>query len=138
MSNYIIEVLGLLLGSGFVGYLFFYQARKRKENAAASTLEIQNINMVLDQKSGYIEDLKSEQVELKKEKEQLKEELKEARSNEAKERDKVVLLYKQLSSSNVKNVKVTEQLAIARFQKCEELNCIKRKPPREVAELESL
>lgn len=136
MTNNVFEIFGLLMGSGFVGYLFFYRAKKRKENATASALELQNINMVLEQKSGYIEDLKNEQIELKKEKEQLKDELKEARSFEAKERDKVVLLYKQLSNSNVKNVKVSEQLAIARFQKCEEATCVNRRPPKDLMEIE--
>lgn len=130
------EILNLIIGSGIIGYLFFYTSRKRKERADADSFEIRNTKAVLEQKNSYIEDLKNEQLDLKREKEVLKEELKEARSNEARERDKVVNLYKQLSAVNVKNVKMTEQIAIARFHRCEEFNCGKRRPPREPADTE--
>ncbi len=131
------EILGLVLNSGILGYLFFYDSRKRKESAEARGLELKNIDKILLQKDGYIEDLKLEYSELKKEFSELKIQLNDSLANEAKERDKVVTLYKQLSNVNIKNVKLTEQIAIAKFQKCLITNCEKRIPAHEFSENEN-
>lgn len=92
-------VVDVLMGSGLMGILLFYESKKRKERAAARNSELENINLVIEQKNSYIADLKSEQADLKKEKEELRTELRDAHTAENRERNKVVMLYKQISFS---------------------------------------
>ncbi len=119
-------IIDILMGSGLLGLLLFYESRKRRERATARSSELENINLVIQQKNSYIDDLKAEQIDLKKEKEELRAELKEARSQEAKERNRVATLYKQLSSVNIDKVKMKEDIAILKFYRCEKEKCSDR------------
>lgn len=123
-------IVDVLLGSGLLGVLLFYESKKRKERAAARNSELENINLVIEQKNSYIDDLKNEQVDLKKEKEELRAELRESHQTESRERNKVVMLYKQLSSVNVEKVKMKEQIDILQFHRCEVHECGSRRPPK--------
>lgn len=125
-------VVDVLMGSGLMGILLFYESKKRKERAAARNSELENINLVIEQKNSYIADLKSEQADLKKEKEELRTELRDAHTAENRERNKVVMLYKQLSTVNVEKVKMREQIDILQFQRCDVTDCAQRKPPRAI------
>ncbi len=122
-------IVDILMGSGLLGILLFYESRKRKERATARSLELENINIVIQQKDSYINDLKSEQVDLKKEKEELRAELRDARAAESKERNRVATLYKQLSTLNVEKVKMKEENAILNFYRCDTADCTDRVPP---------
>lgn len=123
-------VVDVIVGSGLLGILLFYESKKRKERAAARNSELENINLVIEQKNSYISDLKSEQSDLKKEKEELRAELREAHLAESRERNKVVMLYKQLSTVNVEKVKMKEKIDILLFQRCDMHDCPSRKPPK--------
>lgn len=123
-------VMDVIVGSGLLGILLFYESKKRKERAAARNSELENINLVIEQKNSYIADLKSEQADLKKEKEELRAELREAHLAESRERNKVVMLYKQLSTVNVEKVKMKEKIDILLFQRCDMHDCVIRKPPK--------
>lgn len=123
-------MIDVLMGSGLLGILLFYESKKRKERAAARNSELENINLVIEQKNSYILDLKNEQIDLKKEKDELRSELRDAHVAESRERNKVVMLYKQLSSVNVEKVKMKEQIDILQFQRCDVHECSARKPPK--------
>lgn len=127
-------VVDIVVGSGLLGMLLFYESKKRKERASAKSSELENINLVLKQKDSYILDLKTEQLDLKKEKEELRVELKEARNYENKERNKVVNLYRQLSAISVEKVKMREQIDIISFLRCDTPDCYLRKPPHAITE----
>ncbi len=121
-------VIDIILGSGVLGLLLFYQSRKRQERATARSSELGNVNMVIEQKNSYIEDLKNEQLDLKREKEELRAELRDARNAESKERNRVASLYKQLSSLNIDKVKMREDVAILKLHQCTKESCIDREP----------
>lgn len=125
-------ILNFAASIGLVGSLFFYKSKRIEARANAFAAELNNIDKIIAQKDGYIEDLKNQQQELKREKEALREESASARSSEAKERDKVVNLYKKLSEVNISNVKKDEQIALLRYHRCEMVHCDRRKPPRSV------
>ena len=123
-------ILNFIASIGLVSSLFFYKSKRIEARANAFAAELSNVDKILVQKESYIEDLKSQQQELKREKEALREECASARGSEAKERDKVVSLYKKLSEANIANVKKDEQIALLRYHRCEVVHCDKRKPPR--------
>ncbi len=127
----LIQILApYIFGGGALGVLLFFDSRRRKERAEARTAELLNVDTILKQKDGYIADLKTELEEAKVEKKELREEASLARENEAKERDKVTGLYKQISEKNVEEIRLREEVVKLQYYRCEVPDCKRRTPPR--------
>lgn len=124
-------ILNLVLTSGLIGTLVFYNSKRRKASAEAGGAELSNSDKLIAQYVGYIKVLTDEQIDLKQEVRQAREEAREARTSEAKERDKITGVYKDLSDARVGEQKALGALALAEYDRCIVPICPERTPKRD-------
>lgn len=122
------NAVSILLGLG--GAVIFYRSRRRKESAEATNAEVQAQGLLLTQYETFIDTLNCENRNLKSEIAELRTETREARSQEAKERERVVVAYKERSDALVDLEIIRGKYSLAEWNKCDQLNCTKRRPPR--------
>lgn len=122
------NAVSILLGLG--GAVIFYRSRRRKESAEATGAELQSQGTLVSQYETFINTLTEENKDLKTELSEARAEAKEARSQEAKERERVVAAYKERSDALVDLEILRGKYSLAEWNKCDQLNCTKRRPPR--------
>ncbi|MEG1649826.1 MAG: hypothetical protein RR277_08055 [Rikenellaceae bacterium] len=122
------NAVSILIGLG--GAILFYRSRRRKESAEATGAEAQAQGLLLAQYETFIDTLNGENKSLKLEIADLRTEARGARSQEAKERERVVAAYKERSDALVDLEILRGKFTLAEWNKCDQLNCNKRKPPR--------
>lgn len=123
-------LIAAVFGAGWGSTLLFFRQKRRKERASADGAELDTRGKLIEQYEHLLKAKNLEEADLKQELKEAREEARIARSNEAKERDKVVGLFKELSDAKVKIEKLMGELAIVEYNKCEVIRCGKRKPPR--------
>lgn len=131
-------------GSAFIGWftsVMFYNSRKRKANAEADGAELtaqgallkqyeEFINTITDEKKYLQAEIADEKKRLQTEITEARAEAREARKQEASERERVVTAYKERSDALVELEILRGKYKLAEWNKCEVTNCAKRKPPR--------
>lgn len=123
-------ILNFLIASGLVGTFIFYNSKKRKANAEASGAEISTQGNLVRQYEDFIDTLSQENKDLKQELQEARTEAREARKQETSERERVVATYKARSEALVELEILRGKYKLLEWNKCEILNCNKRKPPR--------
>lgn len=123
-------ILNFVLGSGIIGLLIFYRSKKRKASAEATNSELTNSDKIIAQYDRLLDTFREESEINKKEASQARQEAREARSSEARERDTLTVVYKELSDARVGEQRALGALAIAEYDKCTSTKCLKREPPR--------
>ncbi len=123
-------LIAVVFGAGWGSTFLFFRQKKRKERASADSAELDIQGKVIDQYEHLLAAKNKEEIELKQERNDARDEARTARSNEAKERDKVTGLFKELSDARVEIEKLRGTLAIIEYNKCEVVRCNRRQPPR--------
>lgn len=123
-------ICNLLLASGLIGTLVFYGSKKRKANAEATGAEVSAQGVLLQQYEEFINTITDEKKHLQVELTEARAEAREARKQEASERNRVVSAYKERSDALVELEILRGKHILAEWNKCEIANCSKRKPPR--------
>lgn len=123
-------LLAIVFGAGWGSTFLFFRQKQRKEQASAEGAELDTRGKLIDQYEHLLAAKNTEEADLKQERREAQEEARIARSNEAKERDKVTGLFKELSDARVDAEKLRGALAIAEYNKCEIVRCNRRQPPR--------
>lgn len=122
----VLSAAGLLGG----GMWLYRRENKRIKRAEANGAEMEVKDKTIMQYERLIDTMGKQETDLKQELKEAREEAKQARSNEAKERDKVTGLFRELSDARVDAEKLRGALAIAEYNKCEVVRCNRRQPPR--------
>ena len=122
----VLSAAGLLGG----GMWLYRRENKRIKRAEANGAEMEGKDKTIMQYERLIDTMGKQETDLKQELKEAREEAKQARSNEAKERDKVTGLFRELSDARVDAEKLRGALAIAEYNKCEVVRCNRRQPPR--------
>ena len=118
------------VGAGGESTPLFFGQKRRKERASADGAELDTRGKLIEQYEHLLTAKNTEEADLKQELKEAREEARTARSNEAKERDKVTGLFRELSDARVDAEKLRGALAIAEYNKCEVVRCNRRQPPR--------
>lgn len=121
------------LGSALVGWftsVMFYGSRKRQANAEADGAELTAQGSLLKQYEEFINSITDEKKLLQAEVTEARAEARAARKQEALERERVVTAYKERSDALVELEILRGKYKLADWNKCEIINCAKRKPPR--------
>lgn len=129
-AEYISLISNFIIGTGLLGTLLFYTSKKRKANAEANGEEVNTQGNLVKQYEEFIDTLTQENKDLKQELQNCRIEAREARKQEATERERVVIAYKEKSDALVALEILRGKFALAEWNKCENHNCGKRTPPR--------
>lgn len=129
-AEYISLISNFIIGTGLLGTLLFYTSKKRKANAEANGEEVNTQGNLVKQYEEFIDTLTQENKDLKQELQSCRIEAREARKQEATERERVVIAYKEKSDALVALEILRGKFALAEWNKCENHNCVKRTPPR--------
>ena len=123
-------LIAAVFGAGWGSTLLFFRQKRRKERASADGAELDTRGKLIEQYEHLLTAKNTEEADLKQELKEAREEARTARSNEAKERDKVTGLFRELSDARVDAEKLRGALAITEYNKCEVVRCNRRQPPR--------
>lgn len=123
-------LIAVVFGAGWGSTFLFFRQKRRKEKASADGAELDAQSKLIEQFEHLLKAKNAEEQDLKQELKEAREEAKAARSNEAKERDKVTGLFRELSDARVEIEKLHGTLAISEYNKCEVVRCNRRQPPR--------